>query len=225
MVTSGALEPVELMMRARQRRTPSPSASAPPSRLRRARSRVSTVTSAERPAIIGRPGSPSTAMRTGTRWRTLTQLPLAFCAGRTENCEPVPAPMRGDMAADVAARIGVDLDLGGLADIHVGEVGFLVIGLDIGGRAAHDGHHRHAGDHGGADLEPVGLADRAVGGRAHLGAGEVEQGLLAGDPRGLQRGLVGGAAAAQRRPGHWRRRRGRWRAARAPPGRRACASS
>ncbi len=33
------------------------------------------------------------AIRTGTRWRTFTQLPLAFWAGRTENCEPVPAPM------------------------------------------------------------------------------------------------------------------------------------
>ena len=27
---------------------------------------------------------------TGTRCTTLTQLPLAFCAGRIENCEPVP---------------------------------------------------------------------------------------------------------------------------------------
>ena len=32
----------------------------------------------------------SKAMRTGTRCTTLTQLPLAFCAGRIENCEPVP---------------------------------------------------------------------------------------------------------------------------------------
>ena len=52
-----------------------------------------------------------------------------------------------------------------------------------------------------ADLQPVGLADDAVGGRAHLGAGEVEQGLLARDPRGLERRLVGRAAAAQRRLG------------------------
>ena len=35
----------------------------------------------------------SMAMRTGTRWVTFTQLPLAFCAGSTENSEPVPAPM------------------------------------------------------------------------------------------------------------------------------------
>ena len=33
------------------------------------------------------------AIRTGTRCVTLTQLPVAFCAGRTENSEPVPAPI------------------------------------------------------------------------------------------------------------------------------------
>ena len=27
--------------------------------------------------------------RTGTRWTTLTQLPLAFCGGRTDSSEPV----------------------------------------------------------------------------------------------------------------------------------------
>ena len=32
----------------------------------------------------------SKAMRTGTRCTTLTQLPLAFCGGRIENCAPVP---------------------------------------------------------------------------------------------------------------------------------------
>ena len=49
--------------------------------------------STDRPAIIGRRVSPSNAIRTGTRWVTLTQLPLAFCAGSTENSLPVPAPM------------------------------------------------------------------------------------------------------------------------------------
>ena len=48
---------------------------------------------ADRPAIIGREGVPSNAILTGTRWVTLTQLPVAFCAGSSENCEPVPAPM------------------------------------------------------------------------------------------------------------------------------------
>ena len=33
------------------------------------------------------------AIRTGTRWVTFTQLPVAFWAGSTENSEPVPRPM------------------------------------------------------------------------------------------------------------------------------------
>ncbi len=45
------------------------------------------------PAIIARFGVSSNATRTGTRWVTLTQLPLAFCAGSTENSLPVPAPI------------------------------------------------------------------------------------------------------------------------------------
>ena len=51
-----------------------------------------TVTVDDRPAIIGLSGLPSNAMRTGTRWVTLTQLPFAFCAGRMANSLPVPAP-------------------------------------------------------------------------------------------------------------------------------------
>ena len=47
----------------------------------------------DRPAIIGREGVPSNAIRTGTRWVTLTQFPFAFCAGRIENSLPVPMPM------------------------------------------------------------------------------------------------------------------------------------
>ena len=63
-------------------------------------------------------------MRTGTRWVTLTQLPLAFCAGRTENSLPVPAPMLCDMAFELEAGIGVELDLGALAGGHPVEVAF-----------------------------------------------------------------------------------------------------
>ena len=33
------------------------------------------------------------SMRTGRRCTTLTQLPVAFCAGISENYEPVAAPM------------------------------------------------------------------------------------------------------------------------------------
>src|SRR3954454_21174678 len=107
----------------------------------------------------------------------------------------------GDVANDVEAGIGVDLDPGALADIHVAEVGLLVIGLDIGGPAPDQGDDRHAGDRGGADLEPVGLADDSVGGGADLGPRKVEQRLLAGGSRGLDRRLVAGAAAAKRRLG------------------------
>jgi len=32
-------------------------------------------------------------MRTGTRWTTFTQLPVAFSGGRSENTAPVPAEM------------------------------------------------------------------------------------------------------------------------------------
>src|SRR5690606_17161449 len=54
---------------------------------------VITFTSVDRPAIIARLGTSSNAMRTGTRWVTLTQLPVAFWAGSTENSLPVPAPI------------------------------------------------------------------------------------------------------------------------------------
>src|SRR5439155_24825982 len=53
----------------------------------------STVAVTDRPAIIGRDGLPSNAIRTGTRCVTLTQLPFAFCAGSSENWLPLPAPM------------------------------------------------------------------------------------------------------------------------------------
>ena len=35
-------------------------------------------------------GGLSKAMRTGRRWTTFTQLPVAFWAGRAEKAEPVP---------------------------------------------------------------------------------------------------------------------------------------
>ena len=54
---------------------------------------VNTRTSADSPAIMSRAGFSSKAMRTGTRCVTLTQLPVAFWAGRTENSLPVPAPI------------------------------------------------------------------------------------------------------------------------------------
>ena len=55
-----------------------------------------------------RPGFSSNAMRTGTRWVTLTQLPLAFCAGRTENSLPVPAPIDATWPFELEPRISVE---------------------------------------------------------------------------------------------------------------------
>src|SRR3546814_2362535 len=49
---------------------------------------VYTVTSAESPAISDLMGFPSIAIRTGTRCVTLTQFPVAFWAGSTENSAP-----------------------------------------------------------------------------------------------------------------------------------------
>ena len=49
-------------------------------------------------------GLPSIAIRTGTRCVTLTQLPLAFCAGITANSLPVPAPMLCDVALQARGR-------------------------------------------------------------------------------------------------------------------------
>src|SRR4029077_10587312 len=42
---------------------------------------------------IGSSGLRSTRMRTEMRWTTLTQLPLAFCAGRIENSAPLAGLM------------------------------------------------------------------------------------------------------------------------------------
>ena len=55
---------------------------------------VSTVTLALIPVRkSGNVSSLSSAMRTGMRCVTFTQLPVAFCAGISENSAPVPAPM------------------------------------------------------------------------------------------------------------------------------------
>ena len=108
-------------------------------------------------------------MRTGTRWTTLTQLPVAFCAGSSENSEPVPAPMLATVAVEGVAGIGVDRHGRRLAGVHVGELGLLEIGVDPG-RAGLDQAEkrgriaRRVGDVL-ADLKAVGLGDDAVGGR------------------------------------------------------------
>ena len=69
-------------------------------------------------------GSPATAgiaMRTGMRCTTLTQLPVAFCGGSTENSAPVAWADARDGAVPFALGIGVDLDRDRLARLHVGQ--------------------------------------------------------------------------------------------------------
>ena len=100
-------------------------------------------------------------MRTGTRWVTLTQLPLAFCAGSTENSLPVPAPIDATWPLSLRPGIGVELDLGGLADRHLGEVAFLEIGFDPGLAVADNRQHGEPGDRDLADQQAVGLGDDA----------------------------------------------------------------
>ena len=91
--------------------------------------------STDRPAIIGFDGLPSNAIRTGTRWVTLTQLPLAFCAGSSENSLPVPAPMLWTWRGELLAGISVDLDRRALARDHPADVLLLEIGFDPSGLA------------------------------------------------------------------------------------------
>ena len=121
--------------------------------------------------------------RTGTRCTTLTQLPVAFCAGSTENSAPVPAPMLATTPSIGAAGIGVDRDRRLLAGNHLGEVGLLEVGLDpaVVGLDQAEERRRHGlrAGHVAADLKPVGLRDDAVDRRVRLGMGEVERRLVA----------------------------------------------
>ncbi len=63
----------------------------------------STATEALNPVRSTTPAGNASVMatRTGTRWTTFTQLPLAFCAGSRENCAPVPAPMLATTAVNL----------------------------------------------------------------------------------------------------------------------------
>ena len=78
-------------------------------------------------------GCPARAMissRTGMRCTTLTQLPLEFCAGSSENSAPVAALMLVTSRLPDDAGIGVDGHGRGLAGQHMGEIGLLEVGLD-----------------------------------------------------------------------------------------------
>ena len=52
-------------------------------------------------------------MRTGRRWTTLIQLPVAFCAGTSANAAPVPPEKPADLAVEddvLAVEVGRQLD-------------------------------------------------------------------------------------------------------------------
>jgi hypothetical protein len=55
-------------------------------------------------------------MRTGTRCTILIQLPVAFCAGSSENAEPVPAPRPAIFRGTRLAAIDVGRQHHRLAD-------------------------------------------------------------------------------------------------------------
>ena len=78
-----------------------------------------------------RPGSASaSSIRTGSRWTTLTKLPVAFSGGSSARVEPVPArtrpPGRGSTRPAYMSTSQVDR----LADPQVGELGLLEVGVD-----------------------------------------------------------------------------------------------
>ena len=68
------------------------------------------------------------AIRTGIRCTTLTQLPLEFCAGRTENSEPLAGLMLSTVPDQHLPGIGIDRDVDVIAGPDVGEVGLLHLG-------------------------------------------------------------------------------------------------
>ena len=89
-------------------------------------------------------------------------------------------------------RIGVEHDLGLLADLHAGELRFLEIRLDPGVAVLDQAEQRRACCHVLADLEGRRLRDQAVGRSAHGGLREVPGRVVArGERRQHRRVLVG----------------------------------
>src|SRR3546814_7561838 len=89
------------------------------------------------------------------------------------------------MTAHRQPRIGVEADLGALADAHVGEVGFLEIGLDPRMRGVDQCDGGQSRDHHLANLQPVRLRDASRTRRADGGAIEIDLRLRPLDARRL----------------------------------------
>ncbi len=93
-------------------------------------------------AAAGLPSGSRKRTRTGTRCTTFTQLPVAFLRRQQGKLGAGAGTDRGDFRLQLVTRIGVDRDLRRLAGPHLGEVGFLEVGLDVAGAGldqAHDG--------------------------------------------------------------------------------------
>ena len=169
------------------------------------------------------PGSNS--IRSGTRCTILIQLPAAFCGGRMANCAPVPGLMAATVPRHCRDGKASTVIVTGWPGAHVGEVGFLGVGLHPHGLGADDAEDGHAGRQVAPHLDAGHLRGDAGDGRAQHGVGEVAPGALQGNRRLHELGDI------SRSPGPCRPAAGcgpsppAAAAARAAPWRRAASSS
>ena len=197
---------------------------------------TSTVTSAERPARIGTSAGrfdPRDAHRHALH--DLDEVAGRVVGGQEREARPGAAREALDLALELAAREGVDRDLGLLPGSHLPDLRLLEVGDHVGRR-------RHQLDHRLADRDELPLVHRQlrgepVGGREDLGVRELQLRQLERAPSRCRRGRApdrrarapprsgrrsarsGSACPAPRRPA---RRRCAWPPRRAPAARCAC---
>ena len=124
------------------------------------------------PVRNARPSRSSTFKRTGMRCATLTQLPVAFCAGSSENPSRWRRQRR-DFGGDGAVRIGVDGDLRRIAFPDIGELGLLDVGLDVEIVRRHQRKGGLAGIEKGSDRDALDIIGNAVERRDDRGKAQV----------------------------------------------------
>ena len=95
---------------------------------------TSTVTSAERPARASgrRPAGCPTRCVPGRVARPIHEVPRRVVRGEKREARAGPARDALDLALELPLRVGVDLDLGGLAGAHVAELGLLEVCDEVG---------------------------------------------------------------------------------------------
>ena len=86
--------------------------------------------------IFRRARALSIEIRTGTRWTTLTKLPVAFCGGRSWNACPAPRWIETTWPVKSTSGKGVDLDVDRLPGLDAGELRLLEIRGDVEPSAA-----------------------------------------------------------------------------------------